>query len=74
MKRIAFITILCTLILMACSSDDSGTTVTPPPGPTIDERLQTIMDSKVGPDKLVGAAVSVRINGCLLYTSDAADD
>ncbi len=64
MKRIAFITILCTLILMACSSDDSETNiVTPPPGPTIEERLQTIMDSKVGPDKLVGAAASVRVNG-----------
>ena len=48
------------LFLLNCSTDSDNTSVQVTP---LEDRLQAIIDSKVGPDKLVGAAVSIRFNG-----------
>ena len=47
----------------------------PPPAPTLEERLQAIIESKVGPEKLVGVSLSIRINGVeeFSFTSGFSD-
>jgi D-alanyl-D-alanine carboxypeptidase len=62
LKALAFLAIGL-MILLSCSSDDSNMHTDPPGEPTLEQRLQTIVDSKVGADKLVGATVSIRIDG-----------
>jgi D-alanyl-D-alanine carboxypeptidase len=61
MKKILIITcLLGSFVFYNCSNNNEHTD---PPGPTLEERLQAIVDSKVGDNKLVGATVSVRVNG-----------
>lgn len=52
------------LLLMSCSKDDTETTNQPQPDLTL-QRLQAIVDEKVGTDtdKLVGVSVSIRVDG-----------
>lgn len=35
----------------------------PPPLPPLEERIQAIIDSKVGPERLIGVSLSIRVNG-----------
>ena len=51
------------LFLLGCSNDEDE--IIQPPKPTTQERLQKIIDKKIGEnsDKLVGVSVSIRVDG-----------
>lgn len=48
----------------------------PPPPAPLEERLQAIIDSKVGPDQLIGVSISIRVDGVERYsfTSGYSDE
>ena len=60
MKTIKIPVVICIIFLMfSCKSDDI---VTEPQGPTLEQRLQAIIDTKIGgDDKLKGVVVSIRL-------------
>ena len=80
------------LILSSCSGDSSGSETMqqntdneavdppqnnpPPPLPPLEDRIQAIIDSKVGPDMLVGVSLSIRANGeeRFSFTSGDSDE
>ncbi|MGI9546858.1 MAG: serine hydrolase domain-containing protein [Flavobacteriaceae bacterium] len=68
--------LFCSLFLVAaCSTDSPQETTTPadstenetvndpPPMQSFEDKLQAIIDSRVGPDKLVGVSLSIRVDG-----------
>ena len=48
----------------------------PPPPPPLEERLQAIIDSRVGRDKLLGVSLSIRVDGVeqFSFTSGISND
>ena len=75
-KYLSIFLLLTLLSTLGCTSENSEETLTtsessenetvtdpPPPAQSLEDRLQAIIDSRVGPDKLIGASVSIRVEG-----------
>ena len=54
---------ICVFIITLSSCSEENMDPDPPASDLVEEELQGLIDSRIGPDKLVGVSVSIRKNG-----------